>query len=159
MPTELYRSGFSRECREPRLQLPSQKCLQSQTLGVAHYSRPVDYHASKKCIVDMVKWLVEESRGRKNKDWGSNQAELHLLKMYERRISSEVRQPTMPYYNGSNDPRQHLLKYEWHIDEARAINDVRCKCFPIYWEGSLPHGLPGSHRSSFLLLVNWQRSS
>lgn len=41
----------------------------------------------------------------------------------------------MPSYNGTMDPKQHLYKYSWHMDGARAMDAVRCRCFPTFLEG------------------------
>lgn len=43
--------------------------------------------------------------------------------------------PTIPIYSGMTDPRQNTMKYEWHMDSARATYAVKCKCFPISLEG------------------------
>ena len=34
-------------------------------------------------------------------------------------------------YEGSSDPNQHILKYEWSMTAARADDAVKCCSFPI----------------------------
>ena len=43
--------------------------------------------------------------------------------------------PTLPPHNGTSDPNHSLYKYEWHINAAKAMGEIKCLCFPLYLEG------------------------
>ena len=43
--------------------------------------------------------------------------------------------PTMPAYEGKTDPRQHIMRYGWMMDSARANDATKCRCFPITLSG------------------------
>lgn len=40
--------------------------------------------------------------------------------------------PTMPLYGETTDPKQHLMRYEWKMNLARAFDAMKCRCFLIF---------------------------
>jgi len=57
--------------------------------------------------------------------------------------------PTIPPYSGKCDHAQHIKKYKWRMDCARAMDAMKCRCFPFTWDGvatswftkPLPHSI------------------
>lgn len=43
--------------------------------------------------------------------------------------------PTMSVYSVNIDPQQQLVKYEWHMDPAKATDAIKFRCFPYSSKG------------------------
>ena len=80
----------------------------------------------------MIRQMIRESQGLSNDDWGISQSHtLFTDDVLYAEPPRHFRMPALPVYEGSSDPNQHVLKYEWMMNAARADDVVKCHSFPI----------------------------
>lgn len=90
----------------------------------------MDYRTSKTYIADMVKRLMEESKGKKDDGWVSAWSRTPFAKnIIREEYHVKLTLPIIASYKRTTDPKPHLYKYSWHMDA------VRCGCFSIFLEG------------------------
>lgn len=87
-------------------------------------------------LTAMVRQLMKENQGLTNEDWGVSRSHNPFTNtILQAEYPKMFSMPAIPAYEGKTDPRQHVMRYGWMMDSARANDATKCRCFPITLSG------------------------
>lgn len=106
-------------------------------------------------IPTMIRQMFRESQGLSNDDWRVSHSHTSFIDdiLYVE-PSRRFRMPTLHVYEGSSNPNQYILKYEWPLNTAQADDAVKGRSFSISLWVLRPCGLLAYHPDPFHALTS-----